>query len=293
MIVMLCNADVTIPDEAHLTNVDERTSEPIFRCPCKGCTLESYLNRGCPKSYYPYLEMSRLSQNDKDNLTQILLTHIEDIIERFSDLAISTSESLTDRNVTVEKLKNVVVQRDRSLCEKLRQATSIDMAFYILGEHWSFFNYEILAFVIKRLGDENDKKNLETYLEHFDNYCKHKIFEVPPGTCGHERYYDSHSKGDSQLFVVVAVESMLVNIGDVKRAQHRLATLLGIDSAQLRVHRIDKGSVILVVSVPEFVAKELFPLAKDKVTKLKAEGFDIFAPKQLRSDQVGVTVEHV
>ena len=269
--------------KAQAVNIDEAAGKDVFRCPCGQCTMETYLKDGCPKSNYPYLEMSKLTRNDKDNLAQILHTHVEDIIERFSDLAITTSESLTEKKVTVDKLKNVVVQRDKSLSEKLRQATSIDAAFYALGEHWSFFNYEILAFIIKRLGDDDDKKNLDVYTQNFESFCLHKIFEVAPGTCGHEL---DHSREGRQLFVVVAIESIVSNLGDVKRAQHKMATLLGIDSAQLRVHRIDEGSVILVMSVPDLVAQEIFPLTRDKVARLREEGFTIFIPLTLESNPV-------
>ena len=260
-----------------------------FRCPCKKCTLESYLKNGCPKSRYPYLEMSELSEGDKDNLAQILIKHVKDIVRSFSDLSINTSESLIRRSVSVDKLRSVVVNfcQDKSLSESLRSATTIDATFFVLGEHWSFFNYEILEYIIERLGDDNDKKSLEAFLEKFETFCKHKIFEVAPSSCGHKQ---SSLKKEKRMFVVVTEKSMLQNLGDVKDAQHKLASMLGINSAQLRLHRIDEGSVILVMSVPDIVAQKLFPLPKDKVAELKREGFIIFVPKRLQLTEVCIGV---
>ena len=42
-------------------------SEVVFQCPCGKCTLEFYLNNGCPKTHsspYPYLKLSKLFEDD-------------------------------------------------------------------------------------------------------------------------------------------------------------------------------------------------------------------------------------
>ena len=265
----------------------EDTNEDIilFRCPCKQCSLDSYLRIGCPKSQYPYLEISKISQDDRDNLAQILIKHVKDIVKSFANLSVNTSESLIMRNVTVDKLRNVVANfsQDKSLSEELKGATTIDSMFGILGEHWSFFNYEILEYIIERLGDDNDKESLKAFLTKFEKFCKHKIFEVAPNSCGQDR---GSRKVGRQSFVVITEKSMLQNLGDVKDAQHKIASVLGITSAQLRLHRIDEGSVILVMSVPYVVAQRLFPLPKDKLAELKKEGFVIFVPKEIRLNEV-------
>ena len=242
--------------------------------------MDSYIQIGCPNSRYPYLDMSKLSDDDKDNLAQILISHVEEIVESFSNLSLNTSVSLIRRNVTVDRLRNVVVHfsRDKSLSEALKRETTIDGVFSILGEHWSFFNYEILKFIIDREGDDNDKKCLKAYLEKFEAFCKRKVFEVSCDSYGSEK---CSSKKGRKLFVVVMEKSMLQDLGDVKRAQHKIASILGITSAQLQLHQIDEGSVILVMSVPDDVAQELFPLSKNKVRELKMEGFTIFVPKRL------------
>ena len=259
----------------------------VFQCPCGQCTLESYLERGCPKSQCPYLEMSKLSQDDKDNATQILINNVKDIVKSFSDLSLNTSESLIRREVTVDKLKSVVFScsRDTTLSDELNSVTTIDAAFSVLGKHWSFFNYEILERVIERLGDENDKESLKVFLKKFEEFCKRKIFDVAADSCCHQQGF---LKKGRQSFVVVTEKSMLQYIGEVKDAQHKIATVLGIKSAQLRIHRIDEGCIILVLSVPDDVAETLFPLPKENIAELKRLGFDIFVPERTKSTEVSI-----
>ena len=271
----------------------EDTNEDIvrvFQCPCRKCTLESYLARGCDKSQYtfPFLELSELTQDDKVNATQILINDVKDIVTNFSDLSLNTIDSLIRRMVTVDRLKNVVfsVSNDTSLNDELNSATTIDAAFCVLGKHWSFFNYEILERIIIRLGDEKDKESLFAFREKFRKFCKHKIFDVAPNSYSHQR--GSLRKG-RQSFVLVAEKSMFQYIGDIKEAQHKIATILGIKSAQLRIHRIDQGSIILVVSVPD-IAQTLFPLSKEKIAELRREGFDIFVPERLISPEVSIMI---
>ena len=233
--------------------------------------------------------MSKLSQDDKDNATQILINNVKDIVKSFSDLSLNTSESLIRREVTVDKLKNVVFScsKDTKLSDELNSATvtTIDAAFSILGNHWSFFNYEILERVIERLGDENDKESLKVFLKKFEEFCKRKIFDIAADSCCHQRGFLRKGR---QLFVVVTETSMLQYIGEVKQAHHKIATVLGIKSAQLRIHQIDEGSIILVMSVPDDVAETLFPLPKEKIAELKRLGFDIFVPERSKSTEVSI-----
>ena len=221
--------------------------------------------------------MSELSEGDRTNVDQILTKHVTDIVRSFADLSLNTCDSLEKRGVSVDKLRSVVVNFRQELFEALSSVTTIDATFFILGGHWSFFNYEILEYIIERLGDDNDKKSLEVFLEKFKTFCKHNIFEVrAPSSIGHKQ--GSLKKG-KRMFVVVTKTSILQKFGDVKDAQHKIASILDINSAQLQLHRIDKGCVILVMSVPDIVAQKLFPLPKDKVAELKREGFDIFVPE--------------
>ena len=68
----------------------------------------------------------------------------------------------------------------------------------------------------------------------------------------------------------------------VKKAKHKIASILKLKSSTLHLHKIDEGSIILVLSIPEFVANEIFPLESATKAKLKREGFQVMVPFSIR-----------
>jgi hypothetical protein len=147
----------------------------------------------------------------------------------------------------------------------------------------SFFNHKTLAEIINELGDPDDKDRLADYSKEFTEFCKRKVFEVEPGrcTCGQRLSKLKRRK----LFAVVlptGEATMLQKLGDAVSIKETLAEVLGVPPATLHLHRIDRGSVILVFSVPESIAEELFPLPKEKLALLKAKGKILFVPQDLK-----------
>ena len=70
-IVVLRNigTDEKIEDKGEVDDDSE-----VFHCPCKNCSLESYLEDGCPKSNidsFPYLDISKLDEDDKEDFDAI------------------------------------------------------------------------------------------------------------------------------------------------------------------------------------------------------------------------------
>ena len=250
--------------------------EETFKCPCGECSLMVYLKNGCPKSRIPYLGMPvNLSVGDKRNLKYALNKDTRKLCESFRDLSDSTCESLITRDIKLDRLIRVAKNHDKSL--QLSSVKSVDEAFTILAESVSFFNHKLLANIIEKLGDESDRQRLVKYSEEFNLYCKRKIFEVDPGTwAGSERFPDAPE--GRKLFAVVVSDFMVETLGDTELVLETLADILDIQPAALHIHRIDKGSVILVFSVPSCIADEIFPLPQEKISLLKAKGIMIFLP---------------
>ena len=227
--------------------------------------------------------MTTLSEEDQENLNHILKKDTKRIMESFTDLSNGTCDSLIQRGVTVETLVRVAVSIDSSLRDELKKSKSINEAFTDLAPEMSFFNHEILAKIIKVLGDKDDKDCLADYSKEFKEFCKRKVFEVEPGrcTCGQRLSKLKQRK----LFAVVLPtgEKRLQNLGDAVSIKETLADDLGVPPATLHLHRIDRGSIILIFSVPDSVAEKLFPLPKEKIALLRVKGMVVFVPKDSKS----------
>ena len=200
-------------------------------------------------------------------------------MESFANVSNRTCDSLVHQGVTVEKLVRVAVNSDPSLRDKLKESKSIDRVFTDLAHEMSFFNHGVLAHIIKELGDEYDKKRLIGYSEEFGEFCKRKMFEVEPGycTCGHNLF---KVKGRKLFAIMLPEDEKIIRIlGDAVNIKETLADVLCVPPATLHLHRIDRGSVILVFSVPDFIAQELFPLPKEKLALLRIKGMILFVPQ--------------
>ena len=56
--------------------------------------------------------------------------------------------------------------------KELKTADTILKVFLVLKDYFSFFNYDIIEHIIKVLGIEEDKANLESYKSTFNRYAK-------------------------------------------------------------------------------------------------------------------------
>lgn len=266
------------------------TEGPVFRCPCGMCSLESYLKSDCPRPKlmpFPYLNLSKLDEDEREDLIQRLSDDLTKMITKFAKLFNEICESLQSRDVTTQRLARQALSLGAyesqniqkpllSEDEKdLRSSKNIDESFIILRHHMSFFNYELLEHIVDSgsICSEQDRQQLDKYRTEFKEFCRRKVFEVPPDSFGSSTV----SKTKQRKFVVLITKHEAEpNLVYIDAARKKIASLLGLMASTLHLHRIDKGSLILVFSVPTFVAERLFPLYTRQINDLKAEGYTIF-----------------
>ena len=164
----------------------------------------------------------------------------------------------------------------------LIRAQSVHEIFYALRPHMSFFNYEILQFLIEGKGSKSDKVALDMYLKYFTEFCKRHVFEVPFTTYssgqqieGHEVKQRLHIKvtkhfkaaflvrstaealpitGDESQTESICSSKLGMNLEDAKNIQRKLANILHLNPASLFLDTISEGSVILTFLLPKCVS---------------------------------------
>ena len=290
------NIDVDQSEEIE-TEVDgnSKQANEVFHCPCGRCSLESYLDEGCQYTHsnnnlFPYLDVENLDEDIKDDLIQTLTNDLAEIMNCFAELLDKTAVSIGRRGepeVIVERLiiralgvgafdhphiQKPLLKEDEV---KLNCSKTVDAAFIILRHHMSFFNFELLQHIInsEELCTHEDRKRMKEYCSKFDKFCRRKVFEVPPDVYGQPR---SDCKRKSFVVLMTRHEEER-NLICVRAAKHKIATILKLKVSTLHLHRIDEGSLLLVFSVPEFVAQCLFPLSDLWKARLKEEGYIIFS----------------
>ena len=264
----------------------EGSQKPPFGCGCGKCTFFSFLERGCPTpipsaSSFPYLNLSGLTHQQKQELRGRLQFESQQIMIRFQELVSATIESLSSQNVPCDKLvshvmtlgafKPVVKEPPVPLFQycfqKLEAAGTVPKIFLVLKDYFSFFNYHVIEHIIKTLGTEEDKVGLQRYKDDFNQYAKRRIFE-----CQSE-FGPLSDTDHADIFVKVDLQYENYTISEIEVFRHKLSEILRVSSEGiLRLCRVEKGCFQLTFQVPSFVQQKIFPLSREQEMALEKEG---------------------
>ena len=263
----------------------EGSRKPPFGCGCGKCTFFSFIERGCPTpipsaSSFPYLNLSGLTHEQQQELRGRLQFESQQIMIRFQELVSATMNSFIQRKVSLAVLvshvmtlgafkpvfKEPQVPLFQYCFQKLEAADSIPRVFLVLKDYFSFYNYHVIEHIIKALGTEEDKAELQRYKDDFNQYAKRRIFE-----CLSE--FGPISDADhADIFVKVDLQYENYTVAEIEMFRHKLSDILRVSSqGVLRLCRVEKGCFQFTFQVPSFVQQEIFPLSTKQERALKAE----------------------
>ena len=274
------------PNETSLDVASEGSEKPPFGCWCSKCTFLSFIERGCPAplspaNCFPYLNLSGLTQEQQEDLIQRLRFESEKMMMRFQELLSATVKSLIRQSISHDELvmhvmalgafKPVLnkpqVPAFHHRFQELKNADTVHKVFLVLKDYFSFFNYHILEHIIKELGTEQDKAELQRYKNDFNQYAKRRIFQ-----CLSEFGPESDTY-HADIFMKLDTQYDDYTVAETKGFCHKLSEILNVScQGILRLCRIEKGCFQLKFQVPSFVQQEIFPLCREKEIILAAEG---------------------
>ena len=209
------------------------------------------------------LKLDSLTAIQKDDLLTKLMEDFDKIKQKFAGLVDDTLQSLRHDNINLEELKVAVKEYLPNKVHNLfSNAKSLnDMFLEDLSEYWSFFDYELLAFIINRRCKEL-KGDLDEYIAMFKEYCKRKYSEVPTvfNSKAHKRYYNLTAK--------VCGEFDHITMEQVKEIECQLQKITGLD---LSLARIGDGCIELVF-ISLSGEDDLLPLSVQDKEKLSEMG---------------------
>ena len=280
------NANAAIQSGSTSSPPSEESEKPPFGCGCGKCTFFSFIERGCPTpipsaSSFPYLNLSGLTHEQQQELRGRLQFESQQIMIRFQELVSTTIESLISQNVSLDKLvshvmtlgafkpvfKESQVALFQFCFQKLEVANTIPKIFLVLKDYFSFFNYHIIEHIVKKLGTEENKVELQRYKENFNRYAKRRIFECSP------EFGPVSDAGHADIFVKVDLQYENYTVEEVQVFRHKLSEILRVSSqGVLRLCRVEKGCFQFTFQVPSFVQQEIFPLSREQEKALLVEG---------------------
>ena len=267
-------------------STSEGSQQPPFGCGCGKCTFLSFLERHCPTpissvSSFPYLNPSGLNDQQLQELQGKLRLESEEIMIQFQELVSATIESLIRRNVPPKKLfchvmtlgafgpvfKEPQVPVFSHRFKELKTANTIYDIFQVLNDYFSFFNYQLIEYIIKALGTRNDKAKLQRYKKNFNQYAKRRTFECLP------EFGPVSDADHADIFVKLDSQYDNYKVAQIERFRHKLSEILCVSSQGiLRLCRVDEGCLQLMFQVPTFIQQEIFPLSREQEKALLAVG---------------------
>ena len=196
---------------------------------------------------------------------------------KFQKLFTATKKSLRDKKVPISELvghleclgfikptfKDAGLSPLRHQLPKLAKSETVDDVMSIVKDYCSFFNYHILAHIIDEFGNLKDKENLGAYKKDFEEYAQCCVIEGPL------EVGKMNEEGFSNMFVTLddsfdncTLSHLNVFIADLRK-------VLKISSdVDLRLCRINCGSIKLIFQLPHSDQEDIFPLCPKQEASL-------------------------
>ena len=163
------------------------TIDTSFMCPyCSKCSLEQYLSEeGCPeatgKTLFPYLNTKELSEEDREELEDTLVSATKDLQDRFSYTDAYVAQNLCAdfmevKNFALDLVGDLEQKENITLIE---DATSIPEIIFALQPYKSFLNYEIIEEVVVAFGSPENCTEMQKYVTAFNDFSRKSAFELP------------------------------------------------------------------------------------------------------------------
>ena len=225
--------------------------------------MHSYQKIKHDKVSFPHISEVAVDEQQREELEQRLVVETKDIKYKFYILINKFFDTLEDQNSSVERLVRYL---EKPLSKEfIPQPTKIKEVQSIVGENSSFYDYQLLEYMIELAGTENDKKELEKYKESFLDYAQRRVFECP---C---QLGATRTQNDTELHVKLD-SSYKCKLAELREFQIRLCHILKVKVYITRLLSVEKGCLELCFLLPQHVQVAIFPLSVEQEMELVGLG---------------------
>ena len=218
-----------------------------------------------------------LSPEQKQRHYERVSSKSQEMMYKFQKLFTATKKSLREEKVSVSELvghlaclgfvkptfKDAGLSPLRHQLPKLVTLESVDDVMFVIKDYCSFFNYQMLEHITDEFGTLRDKENLVAYKKDFEEYAQCCVIEGPleVGKMSEE--------GFSNMFVTLDDSFDNCTLSHLNEFKVKLRTALKISSdVDIRLCRINCGSIKLIFQLPHSVWEDIFPLSSKQESSL-------------------------
>ena len=197
------------------------------------------------KAVHRYPNWEDMSKEERKAVKEKLIVENREVKRKFGTCCRRISRSFERREVRVTDLQ-MTIEAFKKIPE-LASAANVGKIFYIIMQHSSFFNYQLLEDVVRDLGSDEERELLSEYkVNVLKLYLQRSIFEVP-----FDSIATSASKSSTYRPCLKLFERIDLSAYEILIIKQDLAELLHLPSLELAC--FDDGSIHLVFSIPKEV----------------------------------------
>lgn len=203
---------------------------------------------------------------------------IEEMQRSFGIVVTNTMKSLQSKVTTKDLASSLlalgpyeaVLKGEKALLhnhkDELFQAESVADMYSIIHPYMSFFNPELLDYMIETHGTQEDREKYTEYEEKLNAFCQ--SITVLPMDCSNEKPSSSPKRGQIKIKLNLR-DRRLKCFRDIKSA---IAKILHVKKVALCLDSVHKGCTEMVFMVPSFVIENVFPLTEEQLQAISSLG---------------------
>ena len=249
-----------------------------FLCGCGQCSLNSFLENGCPNpwehAHFPLLNIKKMKPREQLKLLSRLKKDADNITKKFGSLTRKVYHSLKDLDVyelvlfllPQQKFSYMSEEKRIKLQSDLSEAPNVGKVMTLLTKSYiSWFNHPLLGFITEEF------KVCETeYKEYIDKeltpFLQRSLFEIPSNSFND---ISGNPQGSGKFILKIDIpnpkDSLEANI--LLPLRDHVSSTLGIAIDAFEFCSYGKGCIQFVIAAPLSLLLKAFPLS-DRVLQL-------------------------
>lgn len=237
-----------------------RYNPPLYSAGVSTSDIESPVTPGL----FKYMRTTGLPESERQRLIGRLEGESQSIRLEFATLVHSTVTALKQLDITPRTLVRKFSYYDTSLRSEFTNTDSIEDIIDVANDYWSFFNYDLLEYVITTFKLSRD--GIDRYIVNFKEYCQRRLCECRSDVAG--------SHNESGRRIVLKMDNQMSvqrsTLQDLRRLQDQASKVTGVTVMQLL--KIEEGCLHLIYRIPHESIENINFLSVEKKQKLKKIG---------------------
>ena len=220
------------------------------------------------KLSFPLITEIVPSEHAREELEHRLRMESKEMFDEFRILRNKFFDSIEKQNITVDKL---VEYLEEDVCEAMQQQriesepTTFAEVKLFIKRNSTFYDYQLIKYMIKLVGTDEDKAQLEQYEKTFSAYAKRRVYECPS-------VFSNSDDTKSELHVKLDSKYDKCKLEELKDFQYRLCSILRISVYVCRLKSIEKGCLLVIFAIPSHIKRITFPLSSEQEKALFVQG---------------------